>query len=109
MTICKSGYTKTVRNVSESVKSAVYKEYGIIRHTTGQYEVDHLISLELGGSNDIANLWPEQSTSTPDSLDKDKVENYLHKQICDGKMTLKEAQEAIATDWLKSWPLPTTK
>ena len=57
--ICKPGYAKSVRNVPDSEKNQVYAEYGITSHAPGQYEVDHLVSLELGGSNDIANLWPE--------------------------------------------------
>ena len=54
--ICKSGYAKSVRNVPDSEKNQDYAEYGITSHAPGQYEVDHLVSLELGGSNDIANL-----------------------------------------------------
>ncbi|HSX00337.1 MAG TPA: HNH endonuclease signature motif containing protein [Patescibacteria group bacterium] len=99
--ICKPGYSSSVRNVPESEKRQVYAEYGIATHTTGQYEVDHLISLELGGSNDISNLWPELADPTPGFHQKDKVENYLHKQVCDGKLSLKQAQQEIATDWLQ--------
>src|SRR5882762_7718456 len=99
--ICKPGYSSSVRNVPESEKNQVYAEYGIATHTTGQYEVDHLISLELGGSNDVANLWPELADPTPGFHQKDQVENYLHKQVCDGKLSLKQAQQKIATDWLQ--------
>src|SRR5690348_4292394 len=56
--ICKPGYASSVRDVPDSEKNQDYAEYGITSHATGQYEVDHLVSLELGGSNDIANLWP---------------------------------------------------
>jgi hypothetical protein len=42
-------------------------------------EIDHLISLELGGSNDAKNLWPQPS---PDYKAKDELENYLHKRVC---------------------------
>jgi hypothetical protein len=59
-----------------------------------------LISLELGGSNDIANLWPEAASPTPGFHQKDQVENYLHDQVCAGKISLSEAQEEIATNWL---------
>jgi hypothetical protein len=62
--------------------------------------VDHLISLELGGSNSIANLWPEAAEPTPGYHQKDQVENYLHQQVCDGKMSLHDAQFQIATNWL---------
>jgi hypothetical protein len=60
-----------------------------------------LISLELGGSNDISNLWPEAADPTPGFHQKDQVENYLHKQVCEGKLSLKQAQQEIATDWLR--------
>jgi len=54
---------------------AVYGEYGIATHRPYQYEVDHLISLELGGSNAIANLWPEAALPKPGFHQKDAVEN----------------------------------
>jgi hypothetical protein len=98
--ICQSGYASSVRNVPESEKNQVYAEYGIASHTPGQYEVDHLVSLELGGSNDISNLWPEAASPKPGFHEKDKVENYLHDQICAGKISLQEAQIQIATNWL---------
>ncbi|HET8912600.1 MAG TPA: HNH endonuclease [Ktedonobacteraceae bacterium] len=98
--ICVSGYSSSVRNVPYSEKTQAYQEYGIYHHTAGQYEVDHLISLELGGSNDIANLWPEAASPTPGFHQKDQVENYLHDQVCSGAMSLKEAQHEIANDWL---------
>ncbi len=98
--ICQPGYASSVRNVPDSEKNQAYAEYGITSHTTGQYEVDHLISLELGGSNDIANLWPEAAEPRPGYHEKDKVENYLHQQVCSGAMPLADAQREIATNWL---------
>jgi hypothetical protein len=98
--ICKPGYAQGVRNVPDSEKNQVYAEYDIKSHTSGQYEVDHLVSLELGGSNDISNLWPELASPTPGFHEKDKVENYLHDQVCSGAISLKQAQIEIATNWL---------
>ena len=98
--ICKSGYASSVRNVPNSEKDQVYAEYGITHHSAGQYEVDHLISLEIGGSNDISNLWPEAASPTPGFHQKDQVENYLHAQVCSGAMSLHDAQIKIATNWL---------
>ncbi len=98
--ICTSGYSSSVRDVPQSVKDKVYAEYGITKHTSGQYEVDHFVSLELGGSNDISNLFPEPASPKPGFHEKDKVENYLHDQVCSGAMTLQTAQIAIATNWL---------
>jgi hypothetical protein len=98
--ICASGYARSVRDVTEQEKNQVYAEYGITSHRTGEYEVDHLVSLELGGSNDIANLWPEAASPRPGFHEKDQVENYLHDQVCSGAMPLAQAQEQIATNWL---------
>lgn len=98
--ICRPGYASRVRNVPQSEKNEAYAAYGIRSHRIGQYEVDHLVSLELGGSNDIANLWPEAAQPRPGFHEKDKVENYLHDQVCAGKIPLRQAQEQIATNWL---------
>ncbi len=48
----------------------------------------------------MANLWPEAAKPRPGYHEKDRVENFLHKQVCDGKMSLEEAQKQIATNWL---------
>lgn len=97
--VCVPGYAQSVRSVTDSEKRAVYAAYDIALHAPNQYEVDHLISLELGGSNDIANLWPEPAEPTPGFHEKDQVENELHKEVCDGKMTINQAQRIISTDW----------
>lgn len=97
--VCTPGYARSVRDVPTEVKDEVYREYGIVTHFSGQYEVDHLVSLELGGSNDIANLWPEAADPNPGFHQKDEVENYLHEQVCSGAISLQEAQQEIATNW----------
>jgi hypothetical protein len=97
-TICRSGYTKTVRppeSQTERFKfDAAYPAYGVTDRT--KTELDHLVSLELGGSNDATNLWPE---TPPTPNPKDKVENALHEAVCSGRVTLAAAQQAVATDW----------
>jgi hypothetical protein len=98
--ICVPGYSKNVRDVTTAEKDQVYAEYGISSHTAGEYEVDHLISLELGGSNDIANLWPEAAEPRPGFHEKDKVENYMHDQVCNGAISLRQAQIEISTNWI---------
>lgn len=102
--ICVVGYSKKVRNVPESVKRKVYEEYGIRSHAPGEYEVDHLISLELGGSNSIRNLWPESYVSAPFNAHiKDTLENRLHRMVCAGQIDLRTAQQAIARDWVSAY------
>ncbi len=101
--ICQPGYSQKVRDVPESVKNEVYREYGITSHQPGEYEVDHLISLELGGSNSIRNLWPQPYQGDWNAHIKDKLENELHARVCNGQLNLKTAQQAIATDWIAAY------
>lgn len=98
-TICKSGgYTKKVRPPESETERAkfdvAYPAYGVSH--SKKSELDHLVSLELGGDNDIENLWPEVGKQ-PNP--KDAVENDLHRAVCDGQVKLADAQDAIATDW----------
>ena len=94
--ICTPGYSRSVRNVSLSLKQSVYAEYGIESHVSGSYEVDHLVSLELGGNNSTANLWPEIS---PGYHEKDGIELRLHDAVCSRSVSLRAAQDEIARDW----------
>jgi hypothetical protein len=98
-TICVSGYTKRVRppeSQTETFKFDVaYPAYGT--PSGEKTELDHLVPLELGGSNDATNLWPEYP---PTPNPKDKVENALNAAVCDGRVKLAAAQAAIAADWL---------
>ena len=103
-TICRSGYSTSVRNFPESEKNQVYAGYGITRHAAGQYEIDHLISLELGGSNAMGNLWPELNNHPHGYLNsKDILENRLHALVCTGKVSLRSAQTLIASNWVTTY------
>ncbi len=97
--ICTPGYASSVRDVPEGLKRRVYADYGIASHIPGSYEVDHLVPLELGGTNAIANLWPE---SSPGYHEKDAVENELHDAVCAGRVALRVAQRQIARDWRRT-------
>ena len=98
------GYTKKVRNVPQAVKEKVYAEYGIASRAPHEYEVDHLISLELGGSNSIRNLWPQSYLTEPwNARVKDRLENKLHTMVVSGQLDLPTAQRMIATNWITAY------
>lgn len=101
-TICKSGWTATVRPPSaytNALKAVQIVEYGYTDRNLSDYEEDHLVPLELGGApRDPANLWPEPDVlalpdgATVGSDAKDHLENYLHRQVCTGALLLGDAQ-----------------
>jgi len=103
-TICTPGYASGVRDVSTATKEQVYAEYGVsYPQALGAYEVDHFIPLEIGGSNDITNLWPEPATPTPGFHQKDQFENFEHGQVCNGTISTAEAQRRMVSDWYFYW------
>ncbi|SEO01294.1 hypothetical protein SAMN05216267_101589 [Actinacidiphila rubida] len=106
-TICKTGYTATIRPssyVTGKEKTANAASYGYTGRM-GDAEYDHQISLELGGDpNDPRNLWveppsPGHKAGSGPNNDKDKIENRLHTAVCAHTVTLARAQSAIAIDW----------
>ncbi len=92
-TICRHGWTSTIRppesytNVLKRRQMRQYRETG----SMSQYQEDHLISLELGGSpTDPRNLWPEPY---PRASQMDQTENQLNAEVCSGQLTLAQAQQ----------------
>jgi hypothetical protein len=91
--ICSSSFrTGEVRNVPQSEKYAVEGEYGLAERLYGR-------SLELGGSNDVANLYPEEANADPGYHVKDRLENKLHSLVCSGSMSLQASRVEIASNW----------
>lgn len=94
--------TGAERHVTEGQKKAVCAAYGQTKGCPGAgYEIDHLISIELGGANSNANLWPQpvDSSRVIGFHAKDVVENRLHKLVCSDGISLADAQACIAHDW----------
>jgi hypothetical protein len=92
-TICRSGWTETIRpptSYTNDLKRRQMLQYGETG-SLSDYQEDHLISLELGGSpTDPRNLWPEPY---PRAADVDKLENELNTEVCSGRLTLAQAQQ----------------
>jgi hypothetical protein len=101
--VCRPGYARRARRVSQSTKNRVFARYGIDVHDGDTYKVDHFIPFELGGSNTMRNLFPEAASPAPGFREKDRLENELHRRVCGRRMTLKAAQRAIRTDWVEAF------
>jgi hypothetical protein len=83
----------SITEIEKRENAAAYGYTGSLKDV----EYDHLVPLELGGDlNDPRNLWIEPGAS-PNP--KDGVESRLHELVCEGRVPLDTAQEAIATDW----------
>jgi hypothetical protein len=107
----KSFTTACVRDKATSAakKKTAYAAYGLSspKSNTGSTqtcELDHLVSIELGGADTLDNIWPQ--CGPPDTQlaqryfkVKDRVENYLKVQVRAGQMTLAATQKGIAADW----------
>lgn len=115
-TICRpGGYTRSIRpdeHYTEQLKREGIRQYGYVQSMGrdafrfSNYEEDHLVSLELGGSPDSPqNLWPEPHHVIGGwgSYAKDKLENRLHSLVCRGQIPLAEAQYDIAHDWVAAY------
>jgi hypothetical protein len=108
-TICNPRWsTRSIRpedSYTTRLKGEQIREYGYSDVSKRDYEEDHFIPLELGGNpTDPRNLWPEPyATSIADggAHAKDKVENYLHAEVCSGSLTLDQAQHEITEDWYR--------
>jgi hypothetical protein len=104
--VCNTRWGRDRRAVTASMKTQVYARYHMTPYrgecalSPRGCEIDHLISRELGGADDVRNLWPQPYGGPCNAVDKDQLENRLHKMVCAGEMSLEDAQRAIATDWV---------
>jgi hypothetical protein len=99
--ICSPNFrTASVQNVSQAIEYKVKAAYGLLpRNYAHAVEIDHIVPLVLGGSNVIANLFPEKLDAQPSPKAKDRLELTLHQLVCSGSMNLRGAQEQIAANW----------
>jgi hypothetical protein len=95
---------RAVPVVPVSLKRRVFEEYGVTPPQPDAYEVDYLITPELGGATDIRNLWPEPYQDTVwNAHVKDQLEDRLHRMVCRGDLDLTTAQRDISTDWIAAY------
>jgi hypothetical protein len=102
--VCTPGPADQMATIPLTVRQAVFHEYRMDRAQPRNYEVDHLITPQLGGTDDIRNLWPEPYSSTTwNAYVKDELEDHLRQLVCDGKLDLPTAQRDIATNWIAAY------
>ena len=87
---------KDRRRVSKSDKAAAFAEYDVPVQDRHLYVIDHLVPLDIGGSNDLANLWPQGAT---EAKLKDRLERRLGDLVCSNRADLATVQREVADDW----------
>lgn len=105
--VCVVGFEVKVRPIgAERAKTAAMRVYRVPATARATTELDHLVPLSLGGSNDVTNLWPEASDIAGAGFrnTKDGVEARVLAAVCRPRMgakpvNLPAAQAAIARDW----------
>ena len=73
---------------------------GIVAAHMGEYELDHLIPLALGGHpRKLSNLQLQPWDGDDSATTKDGLERQLQRRVCDRKTKLVDAQYCIAENW----------
>jgi hypothetical protein len=92
------------RTVTSDVRDRVLRDYRMERASQSDYELDALITPELGGSTDRRNLWPQRYDSPVwNARVKDALESLLPGLVCSGQVDLAQAQRDIAADWVAAY------
>jgi hypothetical protein len=87
-------------------RDEILRRYGLPAGTHPDYEIDHLIPLCLGGSDDPSNLWPQPRRNIEETWNaeaKDRLEHLMCEMVCNGQIDIATAQEAFATDWVAAY------
>jgi hypothetical protein len=107
-TICVPGWTKTIRPPASYTNKLKAGQLAAGAYANPQapraFEEDHLISLEIGGHpTDPRNLWPQPWDGPYGAHAKDRLENFLRRAVCSGRLTLAEAQAAVSGNWISAY------
>lgn len=92
--------TRMHRHTTRSMKERVYRRYGIYHRSTGEYQIDHLVPLCLGGADSEDNLWPQSYHVFWNARHKDRLEQTICRMVCWGGYDLREAQRKIRDNWI---------
>ncbi len=102
--VCADARAEVVTSgIPEETQRRVFAAYGVAVSQRDQFEVDYLITPDLGGTESVRNLWPQPYSVRWNARVKDRLEQRLHELVCSGEMDLATAQRAIAVDWIGAY------
>lgn len=92
------------RTVTVASRDAVLRSYQMEQVSADLFELDALVTPELGGTTDPGNLWPQRYAAPVwNASVKDQLEQLLPDLVCSQQLTLADAQREIATDWIAAY------
>ena len=101
--VCSAGITG-LPPVAAQVPRQVFEAYGVDYRRAADYELDFLITPELGGAPDPRNLWPQPyRAGVWNAYVKDELERELQALVCRGALDLATAQQELADDWIAAY------
>lgn len=100
--VCAADFEASVKPIAKWQRDQALERYGK-RPEDFTGDLDHLIPISLGGTNDPDNLWPIPSNKDMGPDQKKALDLKLHELVCAKTLTLKAAQDAIKKDWVKAY------
>ena len=102
--VCETGDADLDPAVPAPIQQAVFREYGMDAAASDGFQIDYLVSPQLGGTDSIQNLWPEPyGTTVWNARAKDALEQRLQQMVCTGQIDLAAAQREIRIDWIAAY------
>ncbi len=102
--VCSSQQAEVVvRHISAETQRQVLRTYGVNPDNPEAFEVDYLITPDLGGAETVRNLWPQPYSTRWNAKVKDQLEQRLHDLVCAGRLDLPTAQREIAANWIGAY------
>jgi hypothetical protein len=100
--LCSAEFTGSIKPITHWQRDEVLTRYGI-RPESFDGTLDHLIPVSLGGTNDPDNVYPFHASGEFTVDGKNQLGERLHQLVCDGKLSLKDAQSAVKKDWTRAY------
>jgi hypothetical protein len=106
-TVCVKGYTTKVRpdkKFTNRMKRQQLRQFNYADRNPKNYEQDHLIPLSIGGNpSDPKNLWPQPRSGAWGAEQKNDLEFVVYKMVCNGDISLADAQQRVARNWIEAY------
>jgi hypothetical protein len=103
-TICRPNWVRNARpstSYLQTVKGLYLKRSDLADKRGKSYVIDFRIPLSVGGHpTDPGNLWPQPVGAEWNAAAKDKLETYVQREVCAGRISLADGQEVFRKNWV---------